>query len=166
MKKKIIEQVLCDTTRDVSYDEYLDYCELNEEEPQGEESNDFYEFRAKAQNWEWDDFMEQLPYMYYTDWPWLITGSIGRWNGRYDVYPTMEKSLEDAIRSCIGRDTMDVKIKREGHTIIVIGHHHDGTNYFELHALTDKGAERFERHGEVSLSNRENVQKLPKELWR
>ena len=162
---KRIEQVLCDTTREVSYYEYLDYCESNEIEPQGADSRDYYEYCAKAQNWEWEDFMENLPYMFGSDCYWLITGSIGRWNGRYDVCPTMEKSLEDAIRSCIGRDTMDIKVKREGHTIIVVGLHHDGRNYFELHALTDKGVERFERHGEVSLSNKENVQKLPAFLW-
>lgn len=165
MKKKIIEQVLCDTTRDVSYEEYLDYCRSNDEEPQDEESNDYREFCVKAQNWEWNDFMENLPYIFGNDCHWMITGSIGRWNGRYDVYPTIESSLEDAIRACIGRDTMDVKVKRVGHTIVVVGLHHDGRNYFELHALTDKGVERFERHGEVSLLNRENVQKLPENLW-
>ena len=158
MKKKIIEQVLCDTTREVPFEEYSDYCQDMDELPT---EDGYADYCSDARLWEWDDFMENLPYMFGNDCYWMITGHLGLWNGTHDVYPTMEKSLEDAIRACIGRSTDDVIIKRKDNMLIVVGLHHDGRNYFELHALTDKGVERFERHGEVSLLNRENVQKLP-----
>lgn len=36
--------VLCDTTIVPSYEDYKDWCEMNEVEPQGEDSNDYWEF--------------------------------------------------------------------------------------------------------------------------
>ena len=162
MKKKEIIQTLLDTTVEVAYEEYASYCEEYEICPT---ADGYFKYVSDYREIEWEDFWANLPYMFGRDCYWMITGHLGLWNGTHDVYPTMEKSLEDAINACIGSSTLDVIIKRKDNRLCVVGMHHDGSNYFELTPLSDKGVERFERHGEVSLSNKENVLKLPDFLY-
>lgn len=157
--------LLCDTTREVEYSEYLDFCECNELEPMGEESADFYDFCAEEREREWDDFIANIEYSSANDYYWIITGSLGLWDGRHDIYPTIEPSLEKAVNACFGRSIMDISIEKRGSVLYVCAYHHDGRNYFELRALTDLGVERFERNGEISLNNRQNIRKLPEFLF-
>lgn len=162
MKKKEHEiQLLYDSTREVDYTEYLEYCEANDIEPQGEDSDGYYEYVSDIHAMEWEDFLTNIHYSKVNDYAWIITGFLGLWDGKHEVYPTVEESLEDAIWSCIGNVDCHAIITKRRNTIFVEIIHHDGRNLFELHALSDDGAERFHKHGEVSLKRKENVVKLP-----
>lgn len=147
-----------DTTRTPSYEEYIEWCELNETEPQGENSNDYWDYVDNTHELDCGDFWEN--HQYY----WLVSGTLGLWFGTRDIYQTMFNSLEDAIKKCLG-DCNDAIIKKRGSVMYVTGLHHDGRNNFEIRALTDLGAERFERLGSISLRNRENIITLPKYLY-
>jgi hypothetical protein len=159
------KQLLYDSTREVEYEEYFDYCFVNDIEPMGEESEDYYDYVVKVRDWEWDDFLCNIVYSEVNEYEWLITGTVGTWRGEFDVYPTIEPSLEHAIISCIGRGDCEAIIEKCGNTISVEIIHHDGRNHFSLVALTEDGADRFRRHGEVSLKRKENVVKLPEFLF-
>ena len=166
MKKKEHEiQLLYDSTREVDYTEYLEYCEANGIEPQDEDSDEYYEYVLGILAMEREVFLANIHYSKVNDYAWLITGFLGLWDGKHEVYPTIEETLEDAILSCIGNVNCHAIIKRRGNTIFVEIIHHDGRNSFELHALSDDGAERFRKHGEISLKRKENVVKLPEFLF-
>lgn len=162
MKKKI---TLCDTRQFIPYESYLEYCEMNKREPQDDCSDDYYAFCSETQMMEWDDLMTNIVYSRYNDYGWIITGTLGLWNGTHKVNATVEPSLEDAISTCVGGSIMDVKVEKIGSVIYVTAYHHDGENHFELRALSDIGVERFERNHEVSLLNKENVVTLPDYLF-
>lgn len=67
-----------------------------------------------------------------------ITGTLGLWNGRKDIYPDREPDLMTAIKRCVApQSILDFDIyfedTEDGHQRLYIGaHHHDGTNVFEL----------------------------------
>lgn len=158
--------VLCDTTIVPSYEDYKDWCEMNEVEPQGEDSNDYWEFVGQMQTMEWEDFLMNINHCELSDSKWVVSGTLGLWYGNRDIVPNIHDTLEDAVCACYGSSIADIKVEKRGDVIVVTALHHDGRNYFELRALTDLGVERFERRdGQISLSNRENIQRLPEFLF-
>lgn len=158
-------RLLCDTTITPSYEDYIEWCEMNEKKPQEEDSEDYFDYVHEIQRLEYDDLMENLNFsaidnQYY----WIVTGSVGLWYGRRDVGKNVVNSLSDAIRLCTSHADDSIITKR-GSVIYVKALHHDGRNYLEIRALTDKGIDRFERNGDVSINNRQNIQTLPKYLF-
>lgn len=154
-----------DTTIAPSYEEYVEWCELNELEPKDENSNDYWDYVYLTRDMDCGDFWDNLKYSRIDDqYNWIVSGTLGLWQGDRDICQTMFNSLEDAIRKCLGRCD-DIIIKKRGSVIYVTGLHHDGRNNFEIRALTDLGVERFERLDSISLRNRENIVTLPKYLY-
>lgn len=157
--------ILLDTTFMPSYDEYVDYCEVNEVIPQPEDSEAYWDYVNEARYWEVEDFEVNLRHCKENDAHyWVISGVVGLWYGSRDIVQTMENSLLDAICKCWG-GCDDVIVEKLGSVIYVTAMHHDGRNKFEIRALSGKGAERLNRLGEVSLTNRENIVTLPKYLY-
>lgn len=162
MANRIKEQILYDSMREISYDEYVEDCELNDIEPQGQESEDYYDFVSERQNLDFEIFFYNLNSK--NDY-WIITGSVGLWCGRREIMPIMVYGLRESILKCFEKCD-DVKVVKRGNVIKVDVSHHDGTDYFEIRALTELGKERYERHdGEISINNRENIKKLPEYLF-
>jgi hypothetical protein len=161
MAKRKQELVLLDTRCEIPYECYLDFCELNECEPQGDDSEDYWSYVSTQRQWDLEDFIESIKGD--SDY-WIITGSVGLWSGRRDIYQTMVYGFEDAIKKCLGREDY-IKVIKKGSVVEVNTYHHDGSNCFELRALTAIGLDRFERRGEISIKNRENIKKLPEYLF-
>jgi hypothetical protein len=141
MSKKQI--TLIDTYNSgLEYSDYVEYCELNEITPEPEGSNDYYEWEAEENQRYVEDFFENLRYVKF-DTPVIITGSLGLWNGRKEIYPmvvesTEKPSLYNAVMKCInGMD--DFKVELSEGEIVVHGYHHDGTNIFTISKLSKKG---------------------------
>lgn len=157
---------LVDTTYIYSYEDYVDYCEFNEVQPQGEDSNDYLDFVSDSQQTDWDIFLLNLKYANInTEYYWIISGSLGLWYGTRDIELVRCDTLEDAIRKCAGYCD-DVIVEKEGNVVYVTGLHHDGRNHFEIRALSELGNDRFNRHdGVISINNRENTSKLPEYLF-
>lgn len=157
---------LVDTTYIRSYEDYVDNCEANKVQPQGEDSNDYWDFVSDCQQIEWDDFLLNLGHSKInTEYYWIISGSLGLWFGTRDIELVKCNTLEEAIRKCIG-SCDDVIIEKEGNAVHVTGLHHDGRNHFEIRALSDLGNDRFNRHdGVISINNKENIAKLPEYLF-
>ena len=141
MSKKQI--TLIDTYNSgLEYSDYVEYCELNEITPEPEGSDDYYEWEAEENQRFVEDFFENLRYVKF-DTPVIITGSLGLWNGRKEIYPlvvesTEKPSLYNAVQKCInGMD--DFKVELSEGEIVVHGYHHDGTNIFTISKLSKKG---------------------------
>ena len=154
MSKKIF--TMLDTySTSYEYSDYVDFCEANEITPEPENSNAYWEWVSDERQREIDDFMLNLRYAKINEEPVLITGTLGLWNGRKEIYPMLLESSEyeqdsngkwryknPAIRKAVEKcmhGVDDVKVEYNNGEIIVNGYHHDGTNILTIHKLNDKG---------------------------
>lgn len=153
MSKKIF--TLLDTTETYEYSEYVDFCECNEITPEPEDSDDYWKWVSDERQRSIEDFLMNLRYARFNEEPVLITGSLGLWNGRREIYPMLIESsdyekrhngewkynnpaLLKAIEKCMNNMT-DVKVEYANGEIVVHGYHHDGTNIFTINKLSKKG---------------------------
>lgn len=158
-------RTLLDTynTEHLNYEAYKEWCELNEIEPKGENSNAFYEWIADEIQIEVDDFYANLKYCQYQH-PCIVTGSVGRWNGTFEIEQTRCDNLSDAIDKCwSGCD--DIIVTKRHSVIDVEALHHDGQRNFEVRLLSAVGEDRWDMHGRVNMNDRKNFLTLPKYLW-
>lgn len=90
-------------------------------------------------NSEWIDLLDNIKhYSKYGNTPCVITGSLGLWNGRHNIYATKCDDLVSAINKCVG-NAQNVVIRLNNGCIEVNAMHHDGTNCFEIHILNKLG---------------------------
>lgn len=132
---------------DYDYADYVDWCEINDIEPEGENSYAFFEWciEETKQNTECD--WENLEYTNADKnlMPFFVTGTLGRWDGRPEVYSTkIFYGLSEAIKAAIG-SADDYEVYLENGVVYVNGFHHDGTNCFEIHLLSKKGLDAIQR---------------------
>ena len=168
-EKKVV--VLYDSREDFPYEDYVEFCEMNDIEPAGENSQDYWDWVSQTRSDYYDDLMSNLSWT-KIDSPVMITGSLGLWDGKHEIHPVVMKSegygrkfstcdytgydipsLKAAIKKCCeGRDTLDVEVKFEEDRIVVYAHHHDGCNIFDIRRLSEKGlklADEAVENGEV-----------------
>ena len=81
---------------------------------------------------------------FFKDGTWLLTGTVGRWNGRFDA-GTVFTSFND-MHSKATTDCDYVSYYDENGHLYLDCSHHDGTNCFEIRKLTKKGEEFFKRN--------------------
>lgn len=83
----------------------------------------------------WDDTFYELK-NFFKDKKVIFFGSLGLWTGRHDAgkIGDFESLFYEAVRDCDYIEFSD----RDGHLELKCSHH-DGTNYFEIRVLTDKG---------------------------
>ncbi len=120
------------TTRDTfEYSDYVEWCEANGKTPQGEDSEDFCRWCSDTSRSQYEDDITQMKTSGNLERRFVITGTVGRWNGRFDIRPEMESSFERAFDRCTsGADDVDVFCTDR--YIEVHGHHHDATNILYL----------------------------------
>lgn len=85
----------------------------------------------------------------------IILADIGRWNGRADGGKIIQ-GLWNAITICF-EDYNKVYI--DGKRLKVKASHHDGTNYFEIKKLTERGEDYWNNH-QYDMTDRELHQRL------
>lgn len=73
----------------------------------------------------------------------LIIASLGLWNGRFDGGRLVEGTLSEAIKTCFEDYN---KVYWQDKNLKVEATHHDGTNYFVIKKLTDRGIEFYNNH--------------------
>lgn len=145
MKKELINTTYYDSMAwmDLTYEDYLEYCEDMEIDPAEDESPEFYDWAYHMIELDWEDFQANMKYSPFAKLPCMITGCLGLWNGRPTIVPVKCDNIMDAIERCVsGGDDAEVILK-DGY-IEVLSKHHDGTNIFEVHLLSKKGIERAE----------------------
>lgn len=162
---RIKEQILCDTTSIIDYDVYIEHCEINDLTPQGEDSEDFYRVNEWYRSADWENLLTDLRYSKVNNYKWVVSGTLGLWNGRHEIVPKLFNNLIDALNACFGKCD-DIIITKSHSVIKVTALHHDGRNYFELRALSDLGEERANKYdGNISFKNKENLRTLDKWLF-
>ena len=105
--------------------------------------NDFDDFKI--------NFKEELDNHYY-----VVTGTVGRWDGRYSG-GIVVNGLDEIMK--LLRDCEYISIVDNNGHLEIKGSHHDGTNYFEVRELTDKGYDYYTRN-EYLFNSKELCEKL------
>lgn len=132
---------------DYDYADYVDWCEINDIEPEGENSYEFDEWCIEETQeitaCDWENLKYTNADKNYM--PFFVTGTLGLWYGRPEVHSTrIFYGLSEAIKSAIdGVD--DYEAYLEDGVVYVNGYHHDGTNCFEIHLLSKKGIDAIQR---------------------
>lgn len=148
MKRKLIKQSLYDSEAYtfIDYAEYKQICDDYEWECHEENSPAYWEDINRLTDDDWDCFIDNLRYSKYNNSKYMILGSVGRWNGRYDIVPVLVDNLETAIMKCLNMNgDIHYEIKLEEGKITVVVAHHDGTDSFEIRLLSKKGEREINR---------------------
>ena len=101
--------------------------------------NEMYELERMY----WDDISYELKHFFDKGNAWLLTGSIGRWDGNYRggyIFNTFEEFCK-CFRDCDYVEITDNK----GHFEVRCSHH-DGTNFYEVKRVSDFGCEWYDNH--------------------
>lgn len=137
------------------YEEFKDFCELNGYEVEGNaydmrgvamgKSISYYEWKGGLISDETQEFWDGLkaikdsPYIDY----YVVTGSLGLWNGKHTICPKTFNNLYDAMSAC-ANDAWDFDAHCDGKVIEVNAYHHDGTNSFEIRKISWEDCDKLE----------------------
>lgn len=91
---------------------------------------------------DWDDIEGELKY-HNERGSYLIIASLGLWNGRFDGGKIIDGYLTEAIKACFEDFN---RVYWQDKNLKVSAVHHDGTNYFIIKKLTDKGIKFYNNH--------------------
>lgn len=156
-KKEVYNLV---TTRcdQFEYSDYLEWCEMNDIEPDKEGSSAYWDWCAEEAQLNYDCDMDNLMYSEIKDRMFLIEGALGLWWGRPTIQPVLVEGIVPAIKRCIGRDINDIdaELNTKDGVIYVRASHHDGTNIFTLKMLNKNGEKWIENALNKWLETREN----------
>ena len=103
----------------------------------GNEVKTLYEYAEDCIAWESEEFWDGLKKVRdsaYIDY-YVVTGSLGLWNGTYPGICETFDNLYDALSKCAG-DAYDIVVKHEDNAIHFECHHHDGVNIFDVYNLS------------------------------
>lgn len=136
-----MKQVLYDNHNidyDAYYKEYLEWCEVNNLDPDGRESWAFISWITEQENNDWNNLMESFDE--HCQYSCVVLGKVGTWRGNFDIVPKRFDTLRYAISACVSECDYIVITLEDG-VISVKSTHHDGTNEFTIHKLNDDGNE-------------------------
>jgi hypothetical protein len=103
----------------------------------------------------WDDFRDEIKHHLKDTWL-VVSGSCGLWNGRA-AGGNVVKGWEGVEQVMYDMDY--VTVTDTGGMLCISCSHHDGSNYWEVRELTDKGLSWYDGH-EDELDRRELVEGL------
>lgn len=128
-----------------TYDEFSDWwqSEYPETELPSDNSDEFFNWCADEAYDNWTADLENVKYENSYNVPVVLTGQLGLWDGQHTIYPEKFNSVREAVDKIIKNGAnsayCDFDIFYDNGMIEVQHHHHDGTNTFEIHALSKKG---------------------------
>ena len=127
------------------YESYEEHCDINGIEPCGKDSDEYFEWCAEEAEEAYNCDMDEVRACKEYNVPCVITGTLGLWDGKHNIHPTKVGSVYDAIIRCYGRDSLsNLKVNYEDGKIVVYYSHHDGTNIFFIHALSENSRDKDE----------------------
>lgn len=124
------------------YNDFVEWCECNEIDhtQYNDESEYFHNWVWDNLHQEWEDFMLNIEYDKENMENFIVIGSVGLWNGRYDIQPQFFGTLSKAIKACVYKSEYCI-ITEENGVINITIIHHDGRNYFSIHKLNKRATD-------------------------
>lgn len=151
------EYLMFDSRAMYDYADYVECCEVNGLDAEGENSKDYWNWVDEQRVIDRDCFFEEIESNAYNGHC-LIEGSCGLWYGRRTIVPVMCSSLTKAINKCWGNSN-DIEVTFQDGVFFVNAYHHDGINAFTIKRLSNRGIERFEKLNQMG----DTIE--PKEYW-
>lgn len=87
-----------------------------------------------------DDFNEQIEKANKEYEGFLITGTLGLWHGKKDIYPEYYADLNEAYKKCV-ENADDIIAKIVDGALEISSMHHDGTNTLYIRPLDPIGCD-------------------------
>lgn len=130
---------------DFYYEDYVEYCEDMDIEAGDKDSDEFYDWCAEEtyNNFECD--LSNIKSCKQYNVPVAIEGSLGLWWGKPTIEAVVMDNVYDAIMRCIEKCDY-VTVEFDNGVINVFATHHDGTNCFTIHALSNKGIRKNDNY--------------------
>ncbi len=150
-RTKVVDKhmLLSTDTDQYTYEDYKEWCDECDVDCIYEEgSTEFYDWVHEQIDEDINCDKINMKDSEYAERNFIITGSLGLWDGKHNIKPVFCHGLCEVIDKCIeGRDIWDydVFLNDDEDYITVHAKHHDGTNVFEIHMLTREGAEAWEK---------------------
>ena len=119
------------------YSDYEEWCDVNGRTPQGEDSEDFAGWCREEAAVSYSEDLSNLKASNHLQGPVIVTGTIGRWNGAFDIVPQIFSGFSEAWDAILGHDTLDVDVTYDTQCIHVTGRHHDASNFFDVWIVKD-----------------------------
>lgn len=138
--KKNYKHCLIDTYCDggYTYDDYKEWCEINDIEPDGEGSTAFWKWIGEQFENDWGDLNDNIKYS-NNNGRCLVGGALGRWDGKHGVIPKIFGSLVEALGN-LAKDYDAVQAWETEGGIEFHGLHHDGTDIFFIRPINERRA--------------------------
>ena len=132
------EAILFDTEAEFSYSDYLEYCNEEAVAPGRENSPEFYEWENMMRADYYNADRENIRCSKNCKRPVVVTGTIGRWNGKFKyagsaIYP----DLDSALTALITDEILDTKATYSTKCVELVARHHDASNVFDIWFLKD-----------------------------
>ena len=122
--------------RNINYEELLEeYNNLVEEENIAKDIYDdnFQMWVDDMIDMDWYNFLLDLKHQIGYDTPCVVFGTVGRWNGNFEIAPT-HLTVWEAINKCTS-EIQYVTIELNDGVINIDASHHDGLNHYTIHIL-------------------------------
>lgn len=103
---------------------------------------------------DWDDFWVELKHASnrYSG-HWLMTADLGLWNGRREGGMVFQ-DVYSAVMQCVANMDYCTIHEDDYGNVRITGIHHDGTNYYYIYRLSDRGEKWLASHSD---ENREHI---------
>lgn len=137
--------VIYDSARYIDTEEVIDFCECNEISVPVYNTIRYWDIVREIAEMERDDFWEDLKYSPLNNEKFMITGTLGLWNGSPTIVPILANGLEEAINKTCTGSINDIKAEYDSGVLYVFASHHDGINCLEIHKLSKLGLQEIER---------------------
>ena len=139
--------ILFDSDREVTLEEVKEHCESNGMEVPEQGSEAWYSIVNDFHQWDWDDFRVDACYKFDLG-PCLITGYDGLWDGRHEGGKVQTiNDGGDLVALLSNCDQVVVSLEPDD-GLVVVGHHHDGTNRRVVRPLNKRGIQVVESVGD------------------
>jgi len=122
------------------WDQYSEFAKETLSEYEEEPSEDsIWNVINDEDSTNWECEKERLEEFFNDGSTWILRGTNGRWNGTFEagtIFTDFMDMYREAMTDCDYVHLYD----ENGHFYMQCSHH-DGTNYYEIRKLTDKGIE-------------------------
>ncbi len=146
-----------------SYQDYLEWCDEYEVGADVEGGEDYWRWVHDEIAVDVEEFFTNLKFS-ESNGPCVVSGRLDMWWGHPAIEPKKFNSLTDAVRACWD-DADAVQVWTKNGVVFVKAMHHDGTNYFEIRPLTDRGVWMMNNGERVCLGNHWHTGKYPEYLY-
>ena len=148
-----------------AYEEYKEWCEINNIKPSEKNSGDFWDWANDNIELNVECDLDNMTYSKIKDRMFVITGAVQLWNGRPTIKPTFVRGLVDTVKSMSGNGDCHFQIELDVKKGIITARqwsHDDPTGNTRLEArMLNKNGEKWlaaakERYeaDEIEINNR------------